>query len=95
MTLQKMVREYAPAAVIFITVILVWEFGVRIFEIERFILPAPSAIWVNFVENFDRLVGIRWFTTKEALGGFAIGCTAGILTALLTARFILVRDTLM
>jgi NitT/TauT family transport system permease protein len=73
----------------------VWEFGVSFFEIERFILPPPSAIWANFVENFDRLVHIGWFTTSEALGGFAIGCTLGILTALATARYVMVRETLM
>ncbi|MFT5196959.1 MAG: NitT/TauT family transport system permease protein [Candidatus Promineifilaceae bacterium] len=93
--LKKFWNQYAPAIVIFIVVMTVWEFGVSFFEIERFILPPPSAIWANFVENFDRLVHIGWFTTSEALGGFAIGCTLGILTALATARYVMVRETLM
>lgn len=95
MSLKRLWEQYGPAVVIFVAVMLTWEFGVRIFEVERFILPAPSAIATNFVENFDRLVHIGWFTTKEALGGFAIGSIAGILTALLTARYILLRETLM
>ena len=43
----------------------------RLFEIQQFLLPAPSAILTAFRDNFDRLVHIGWFTTKEALGGFA------------------------
>lgn len=92
---KKVWNQYAPAIIIFIVIMGLWEFGVRIFEVERFILPPPSAIWANFVENFDRLVHIGWFTTSEALGGFAIGCTLGILTALATARYVMVRETLM
>ena len=78
MSLKRLWEQYSPAVIIFVVVMLTWEFGVRIFEVERFILPAPSAIAANFVENFERLVHIGWFTTKEALGGFAIGSVAGI-----------------
>ncbi|MEM8862874.1 MAG: ABC transporter permease [Chloroflexota bacterium] len=93
--LKKIWNQYAPAVIIFIVLMMVWEFGVRLFEVERFILPPPTAIWATFVENFDRLVHIGWFTTKEALGGFAIGCTLGIATALASARYVTVRETLM
>lgn len=93
--MKKYISQYGPAVLIFVVLMALWEFGVRIFEVERFILPPPSAIWANFIENFDRLVHIGWFTTSEALGGFAIGCTLGILTALATARYVTVRETLM
>ena len=36
-----------------------------------------------------------WFTTKEALGGFLIGCTAGIVVAFATARWSTMSQTLM
>ena len=93
--MKKFLIQYTPTMVIFVVVMVLWEYGVRFFEVERFILPPPSAIWANFVENFDRLVHIGWFTTSEALGGFAIGCTLGILTALVTARYVTMRETLM
>ncbi|MDJ0752348.1 MAG: ABC transporter permease [Ardenticatenaceae bacterium] len=95
MNFRRFWSDYAPAVILFVAVIAIWEGAVILFAIERFILPAPSAIWSNFVENFDRLVGIGWFTTKEALGGFFIGCTLGIGTALATARWLTVREALM
>lgn len=74
---------------------MLWELTVLLLDIQRFLLPAPSVIWEAFTSNLDRLIHIGWFTTKEALGGFAIGCSAGILVALATARWTLASETLM
>lgn len=89
------VRQYLPAILIFFITLGLWEFFVWWFEIQAFLLPAPSAIWSAFTENFDRLTFIGWFTTKEAIGGFIIGCGSGILVALATARWTLANETLM
>jgi NitT/TauT family transport system permease protein len=64
-------------------------------EIQQFLLPAPSVIWAAFRNNLDRLIFIGWFTTKEALGGFVIGCGLGILVAFATARWSTASQTLM
>ncbi len=87
--------EYAPAILLFVAVIALWEGAVRVFDVKQFILPAPSVIWAAFTTNFKQLVGVGWFTTKEALGGFALGCCAGFLAALLTARWAAFRDGMM
>ncbi len=92
---RRWIRRYLPAIIIFVGGILLWEFSVRIFQIEQFLLPAPSVIANAFAENFDRLVHIGWFTTKEAIGGFVIGCGLGILVALATARWSVASETLM
>ncbi len=81
--------------ILFVAVLAIWEGAVHLLQIERFLLPAPSVIWQAFVTNFDRLVYIGWFTTKEALGGLAIGCSAGILVALATARWTVASETLL
>jgi len=94
-TLRSATTEYAPALILFIAVILLWEGAVFVFDVQKFILPAPSVIWEAFSTNFERLVGVGWFTTKEALGGFAIGSVAGFLAALVTARWAAVRDGMM
>ncbi len=88
-------RQYLPALIIFVLTLLVWEMVVRLFEIQAFLLPAPSAIGAALRHNFDRLVHIGWFTTQEALGGFALGCSLGILTALATARWTTVNEALL
>lgn len=91
----KALQRNLPAIILFVAVLLLWEGAVWFFAIQRFLLPAPSVIWAAFTGNLDRLIHIGWFTTKEALGGFAIGCTAGILVALATARWTVASETLM
>ncbi|HUN22416.1 MAG TPA: ABC transporter permease [Anaerolineales bacterium] len=88
-------QKNLPAILIFVVVMLVWELFVWMFKIQRFILPPPSLIWQAFVSNFPRLVSIGWYTTQEALGGFAIGCLLGITMAFITARFSIINEALM
>ena len=90
-----MIKRNLPAIVLFIAVLILWEGGVRSLGIQIFLLPAPSVIVQSFIEKFDQLVYVGWFTTKEALGGFAIGCSAGIIIALATARWTLASEALM
>jgi NitT/TauT family transport system permease protein len=45
--------------------------------------------------NLDPIIKASLFTLREALGGFALGCTLGILVALATARWVLTREALM
>ncbi len=88
-------RELLPAVVLFFAAIVLWESAVRLFDIQQFLLPAPTVIGQAFSENFDRLMHVGWFTTKEALGGLAIGCTAGVLVAVATARWTIASETMM
>ena len=92
---EKPIGQYLPAVFIFLAAVAMWELIVRLFEIQAFLLPAPSAIGAAFGENFDRLIRIGWFTTKEALGGFVIGCSLGILVALATARWTVASEALL
>lgn len=92
---RRWVQRYLPAIIVFVGGILLWEGFVRVFQIEQFLLPAPSVIATAFAENVDRLIHIGWFTTKEAIGGFVIGCGLGILVALATARWSVASETLM
>jgi NitT/TauT family transport system permease protein len=88
-------RRHLPAILLFLAALALWEGLVHLLQIQRFLLPAPSVIWAAFIENFDRLVHIGWFTTRQALGGFAIGCGAGILAALAVSRWAVASETLM
>lgn len=92
---MKRIRRYLPALFLFVVVLLLWELIIVLFQIEQFLLPAPSVILTAFYENLDRLLHIGWFTTKEALGGFVIGCSAGIIVAFATARWSTISESLM
>lgn len=45
--------------------------------------------------NLDPILQAAFFTLREALGGFVMGCALGILVALTTARWTLSREALM
>ena len=89
------VKHYGPPVLLFVATLVLWELMVYILDIQKFLLPAPSVIAAAFVENFDRLTYVGWFTTKEALGGLVIGSTLGIGVALATARWTIVSEALM
>ena len=84
--LQRL-REWGPAVLVFALGIALWEGYTRGAGVERFLLPPLSDILQTLWEQRDTFVSAGWFTFKEALGGFAIGCGLAILVALLLARF--------
>ena len=93
--LGERLAYYGPTVVVFVGVLVAWEIAVRVFNIQQFILPAPSVILSAFITNFSQLVDIGQYTATEAVGGFMLGCGAGIVIALATARWTVVRESLM
>jgi NitT/TauT family transport system permease protein len=93
-TLGKGIREWFPAALVLVAGIGLWEAIVKGAGVQRFILPAPSTIWTAFSSNQTALWHEGWTTFQEALGGFAIGCSAGIVLAIVVARWSLVGNAL-
>jgi len=86
-TVGRSARDWAPAALVFVLGIGAWEGLVRGLEVERFFLPPLSGILETFWDQRDTFVSAGFFTFKEALGGFAIGSGAGILVAIVLARW--------
>ena len=86
-TVGRRARDWAPAAIVFVVGIAAWEGLVRGLDVERFLLPPLSDILQTFWEQRDTFVSAGLFTFKEALGGFAIGAGAGILVAIVLARW--------
>jgi NitT/TauT family transport system permease protein len=87
--------EWLPAAVVAVAVVGLWEGIVKGLHIQRFLLPAPDAIWRAFRDNQATLWHAGWFTFQEALGGFAIGCGIAILFAIVVARWDTLGSALM
>ena len=92
---MKRLRAWGPAVLVFVLGIAAWEGLVRGLDVQRFLLPPLSDILETFWENRDLLWRAGWFTFKEALGGFVIGCGAAILAALALARWTRVGTALM
>jgi len=65
---------------IFLAVLLVvWEFGVRIFRIDEFVLPTASASFRALYDNFWPIMKNTWPTFWTTMVGFGIGIVVGVL----------------
>ncbi|HEX6788795.1 MAG TPA: ABC transporter permease [Gaiellaceae bacterium] len=93
--LRRGAVNWAPALVVAVAVVGLWEGIVKGAHIQRFLLPAPDAIWSAFRDNQSALWHEGWFTFQEALGGFALGCGIAILFAIVVARWNLLGNALM
>ena len=88
-------RRYVPAMVLFLLALVVWEAVVTLFRIEGFLLPRPTVIASTFDRELFVVLPAGLFTLREALGGFVLGCTLGILVALATARWTVISEGVM
>jgi NitT/TauT family transport system permease protein len=80
-------RTWLPAVVVFLLGVTAWEGLVRGLDVQRFLLPPLSDILETMWAQRDTLWSAGWFTFKEALGGWVLGCGAAVLAALLLARW--------
>lgn len=93
--IARQVRGQAPAILVFLGVIAIWELGVPQLHLQNFILPVPSAIAAAFIAEWPVLRTAAAATLYEALGGLVIGVTAGVLTAFAVSRWARVRESVL
>lgn len=86
-TTKNLIGNSVPPLATFILVIGLWEMAVRGFGIPLYLLPPPSAILETFFDQPGFLLNIGFFTFREALAGFAIGCGIGALVAAFCVRW--------
>ena len=79
--------EWVPAIAVFVLAIALWEGAIAAFHIQQFLLPRPSDIGKTFWTGRHLLWPAGWYTFKEALGGFVIGSSLGVVCATIVARF--------
>ncbi len=95
---MKTIRQYLPAAVILIGVLVAWEVLVGASGVQGFVLPRPSAIWAALVENWTAdyaILPAARVTLYEALGGLVIGTLLGVTTAFVVSLIPASRDTVL
>ena len=87
----RAVRGYAPAVLVAVGGLVVWELAIRLANLNAVILPAPSAIIAALIENWNGERFPLWQSAQntiiEAVGGFLIGTTAGVVVAFAAARW--------
>jgi NitT/TauT family transport system permease protein len=89
------VREWLPAAIVFVVVLAVWEVSLLAFGIQSFLIPRPSVIASSLVSDWPTLAKGVLFTGTEADGGLLVGVALGTLGGLATARWATARELLL
>jgi len=83
---MRHVRSVLPPVVVGIVALLAWELVVTAGRIAPFILPAPSAIWAELVDQRTNVWNAALASGENALIGLIGGTIAGILAAMVTSR---------
>ena len=82
-----MLRKFVLPVAILLAVLGIWEAAVYLFDIKRFILPAPSSIMLTVFEERASLLRHSWVTLQEMLLGFILAILVGIPLAVLMFEF--------
>lgn len=88
-------RYYLPTLLVALLVLAVWELAVRVFDVRQFLLPRPTRIVQALGEQWPILISKGLSTLRSAVGGFALGTMAGVGIALVTARWVTLRQAML
>jgi NitT/TauT family transport system permease protein len=84
---MRWLRGVLPPVIVGIVAILGWQVTVTAGRIAPFILPAPSAIWAELVEQRQNVWEAALASGENALIGLVGGAVAGVLVAMAASRF--------
>jgi NitT/TauT family transport system permease protein len=84
---MKWVRSVLPPVVVGVVVLVAWQLTVTLGRIAPFILPAPSEIWNEFVEQRANIWHAALASGANALIGLVGGSVVGVLVALAASRW--------
>jgi NitT/TauT family transport system permease protein len=88
---RKTLRRLLPWFVI-IAIFVVWEVLVRLFDIEEFILPAPSAVFASGWQWRWPILDNAWQTLMTTTIGFAIAVIFGLVAGIALGSSTLIYD---
>lgn len=81
------VTDWIPAIFLLVFGLVAWQQAINVFDIQRFLLPKPTAIASTFWDERTALWGAGWYTFQEALWGFVWGGAAAIVAAIALSRW--------
>jgi NitT/TauT family transport system permease protein len=89
MAARRNLDRWAPW-IFLAALLLVWELGVRLFNIDQFILPSASASFKALYDHFGPIMQNTWPTFWTTMVGFGIGIVVGVILGLIigSSRFI-------
>ena len=90
--LRHRLRKHVPAAVLFVLGLVAWEGLIRAFDVESFVLPAPSEIGSRLVDQWSVIMSAAGNTMIEVIGGLTAGVALGVTVALISVRWEAARE---
>ncbi|MFS0612856.1 ABC transporter permease [Lederbergia ruris] len=75
-------KGWRPMAVL-LFLLMIWEGAVRLLNTPSWLLPAPSAILQEAITGYERFLPHLQSTIGLAVTGFLLGCSIGILVAVI------------
>jgi NitT/TauT family transport system permease protein len=88
---RKAFRRVLPWLVI-VAIFLLWELVVRAFQIEQFVLPAPSDVFASGWEWRWPILDNSWQTLMTTVVGFAFAVVFGLVAGIAVGSSTLVYD---
>jgi NitT/TauT family transport system permease protein len=85
MTMQRALSYILPA-VVAVVVLGVWEWAVWYWQVQPFVLPAPSAIAQTLVTELPSLLESAWITLTITVEAFAWALALGFIFAVVFAQ---------
>lgn len=92
--LSSFAKGYLLPSATLIGVLIVWEIAYHVFQIPKFIIPAPSGIFTELWDWRLRLVEHTWVTIYETLLGFGLSIAVGLPLAVFIVYSPLLRNAL-
>ena len=78
---SRAVGQWFPSLLIVMAILGFWEGYVRAFDVQRWLLPAPSVIATTMGDRAGMLSEHAWVTLEEVLIGFSLALSGGIVLA--------------
>ena len=78
---DRMVRRWLPSLLIVIGILAVWEAYVRLFDVQTWLLPAPSDIGIALYSDAELLRKHTLATLSEIIVGFGLALICGVALA--------------
>jgi ABC-type nitrate/sulfonate/bicarbonate transport system permease component len=79
--LRRLTGSWAPAALIVLVLLGVWEGYVRLWAVPKWLLPAPSLIAMTLVVSRELLLDHTLVTLLEVVVGFGLSLLSGVALA--------------
>ncbi|XMB85283.1 ABC transporter permease [Mycoplasmatota bacterium WC44] len=70
-----------------LSVFIMWELVVRIFSIEKFLLPSPILVFKSLLDNFSLIITHAKYTLLEAILGLIGAVVLSFITSIILDRY--------